>query len=115
MDIKEKKSKREAIGKLINLANGRFKDHEISILDNLVNNSAKYNGLSKKYTSSFTEWSSDGKYTRNVWDTYKIIADKTGVYVKLISKFMDNDGQTGSHSHEYRTAREILKVIGKIL
>ena len=38
MDKKEKKSRKEKLSEYVNLANGRFKDHEIEDLEDLVEN-----------------------------------------------------------------------------
>ena len=115
MDQKEKKSKKEFISRFIDLANGRFKDSEIDLLMDLVNNRDKYSGLSKTKQGSYDAWCSEGKYTRNEKTTYTLNNGDEGISVKEKYSVSDDDGTSWSRETTYKTAREILGVIGKLL
>lgn len=115
MDRKEKKEKRSFIGSLMDLANSRFKDTEIDTLFDVAKNREKYHGKSKTYKSSYTDWSSDGKYTRDEETTYTFLGDDEGVRIKKKYKFKDDDGMSGENESIITGARDILNTLHKIL
>lgn len=112
MNQKEKKEKKEAIGRHIDLANGRFKDEDVDSLYNLTSNIDSYKGKSISSHSSSTGWCSDGKYTRDMTTTTQIVSDDDRIYVETRRDYHDDDGTSGSFSYYYRTAREILQFAG---
>ena len=115
MDRKEKKEKKNYISKSIDLANGRYKDEEVNFLYKLAKNRSEYDGKAKTHKHSFTDWSSDGKYTRNEETTYTIRGDEKGVRIEEHYQYHDDDGQSGSCDRIFNTGREILNIIGKVL
>jgi len=115
MDSKEKKEKKSIIGSVIDLANGRFKDDEVETLFDIVTNRDKYIGESKTYRNSFTDWSSDGKYTRDQEYTYTLNSKNDKISIGEHYEYHDDDGQSGSEDIEHTTAREILNLLDKIV
>ena len=115
MDKSEKKVKRALISKFFDLANGRFKDHEINVLADIVQNLKKYDGLSKTFTKYVTDWGSDGKYHRIVKDTYTFAIEMGKAVIKHHTEYIDDGKLSFSWDKKYTTAREILKYIGRII
>ncbi len=111
MDKEEKKEKKKIISEFINLSSGRFKDYEIDTLLDLVENRHKYNGRSKTYSDKFTDWCSDGKYTRWEDTTYTFNADDNRICIEVVYEYHDDDGQTGGTQTSFGTARAILNVL----
>ena len=114
MNAKEKKEKKEYIASRINLANGRYKDSEIELLEDLVRNADKYDRKSETYKSSFTDWSSDGKYTREEETTFIFRSDHRGIHIDELYQYRDDNGQSGGSVQAHTTGREILRVVQKI-
>ena len=115
MDSKEKKEKKSIIGSMIDLANGRYKDDEIDTLFDIVSNPDDYVGKSKTYRSSYTDWCSDGKYTRDKEYTYTIASNDNRLSIVEHYEYQDDDGQSGSYDTEYTTGREILNHLISVL
>ncbi len=114
MDRKEKLAKKDYISGAVDLSNGRFKDKEVELLYDLVENRGTYNGTTKSYKHSFDGWSSDGKYTRNEETTYTLRSDESGIRIEEHYQYHDDDGQSGSNDRDYRTGRDILNILGKL-
>lgn len=115
MTPKEKREKKSAISAVIDLGNGRFKDHEVDTLYDLATRRDEYNGRSYTRKGSSNGWYSDGKYTRNYETTYTIRNDESGMRIDEHYEYHDDDGQTGSSDWSYRTGREILNNLDKVL
>ena len=115
MDKKEKEAKKKRISSAIDLSGGRFKDDEINLLYDLVENPGKYDGQSKTSQHSYTGWCSDGKYEREEKTTSTIRSDDRGVRIEEHHEYRDDDGQSGSSDVVYRKGREILNNIGRIM
>lgn len=114
MDRGEKQEKKKLISSLIDLGNGRFKDEEVDTLYDLCQNHEKYHGKSKTYKRSFTDWTSDGKYNRNIKDTFTFLGDDKGIRIKQEYSYKDDDGQSGSSETVITKARDILNALNKI-
>lgn len=106
MDQKEKKEKKEHIGKHININNARLKDGEVNTLFDFVNNyDDDYKGKSKTKKRTYDGWSSDGKYTRQEEYTSTFTED-VGIHEEY--RYYDDDGQSGGNSTHIKDARGIL-------
>lgn len=114
MDRSEKRTKKAFIGKVINLAGGHFKDDELNVLYDLVKFREQLCGLSKTYASNEKRRTKDGKELRITSITYTLIGNEKDAFVRERYDFIDVEGRKGSWNRDYRTAREILIVIGKI-
>ena len=108
MDNNEKKRKKDLISKKINLSNGRFKDNEIDFLYDMVSNPKKYN-VSRTIKNTFSDFSSDGKYTRNEETVYSIKTGGDKIVARKDYSYQDDDGQSGVDPTQiYDTARKII-------
>ena len=96
------------------MANARLKDTEVDLLSDLVSNRNKYNGLTKSFKKTIHGISSEGKYTRDEKTTFTIRDSKDGLHIEELIEFNDDDGYSGKYVKLYKTAREILSVIGKV-
>lgn len=114
MDKKEKSDKKNVIGSVIDLSNGRYKDAEIDTLYDIATNRDKYDGRTETYRHSETGWYSGGKYIRNEETTYTFRSDERGVPVEEHHEEHDDDGEHWEYDRDYTTGREILGVIGKV-
>lgn len=114
MDRKEKQSKKGVISAFLDLGNGRYKDDEVSTLYDLVENRKEYDGQTRTYTSSYTDWSFDGKYTRDSETTYVLRGNDDSVSVEETYSYQDDDGQSGGYNRVYNTAREVLPLLKKL-
>lgn len=112
--LMNKKEKKSIISESIDLANGRFKDYEVDRLFDLASNSDEYIGkrITKKH--SFTNWSSDGKYTRDEETTYTINSEDGKITIDEEYSYHDDDGQSGGYSSSHSTARQILSILSDI-
>jgi len=110
MDRKEKNEKKRAISKKIDLGSGRYKDDEVDTLHELATNHEKYNGKTKSIKNKFTDWSSDGKYTREEETTYTIKGDDEGVRIEKKYQYHDDDGQSGESETTYDKGRDIINL-----
>ena len=114
MDRLEKRTKKAFIGKVIDLAGGHFKEDELNLLYDVVKYREQYSGLAKSYMINEKGKSPDGKYIRIISVTYTFLGDENHAFVREECNYVGIDGQTGSWKRDYRTAREMLSVIGKI-
>ena len=114
MDRLEKRTKKALIGKVIDLAGGHFKDDEINILYDLAKFREQLSGLSKTYDGNESGRSLEGKGIQIVSTTYIILGDENRAFVREHIVYIDNDGNNRGWNRDYKTAREILSVIGKI-
>ena len=114
MDKNEKKEKKNYISSAIEMANARLKDNEVDLLSDLVLNRKTYDGLAKSFKKTIYGISSEGKYTRNEKNTFTIRDNKDGLHIEELIEYSDDDGYSGKYVKLYKTAREILSVIGKI-
>ncbi len=106
MDRNEKKRLRDHIGEHLKIGRTRMTDDEAEFLVDFVDNyDEKYQGRTESRESSYTGWSSDGKYTRSeqFTDTF---TDEIGI--RQDHSYRDDDGQTGESSTLIRDARGIL-------
>ncbi len=115
MNKREKDEKKSFISKTIDLANGRFKDSEINILENLVKNRAEFNGSAKSFERTFDGFSSDGRYRRNERTTFTIkdLGDK--IHIEEITEVNDDDGYSNKFVKTYKTGREIINILKNLL
>jgi hypothetical protein len=108
MDKNEKKRKKALIRKKINLSNGRFKDNEIDFLYDVVSNPKKYN-VSRTIKNTFSDFSSDGKYTRNEETVFSIKTDGDKIVAHKDYSYKDDDGQNGVEPTQiFDNARAII-------
>lgn len=63
---KRKKARKEKLSKHINLGNGRYKDHEIEELENIVKNRKKLDGTSKTFKNSYKRKSKTQLYIHEI-------------------------------------------------
>jgi hypothetical protein len=110
MDRKEKNEKKRIISENINLGSGRYKDDEVDTLYELTTNHEKYNGQTKPIKNKFTDWSSDGKYTREEETTYTFKGDDEGVRIEKKYQYHDDDGQSDETNTVYNSGRDILNL-----
>lgn len=108
MDANAKKLLREKIGKCFDVASTRLKDSEAEILSSLIDNYDNYRGTSRSETHKFSDYCSDGKYTRTETTTYTY-TDTPGVRVDY--EYHDDDGQSGTSSTLISTARGMLNLL----
>ena len=109
-----RKEKRQIIGESIDLGNGRFKEHELDTLLDIATNFGSYSGQRNTERKSFTDWCSDGKYSRTTETTYSFDRDDSGIFISEDYSYKDNDGDSGSGRIEHRTARDILSNLSSI-
>ena len=106
MDRNEKKRLRERIGQHIDVSGTRMSDDEATLLADVIDNyDEQYRGDSSTKTSTFTGWSSDGKYTRTETRTHTFTDD---VGIRVDYEYHDDDGQTGTDSRVIKDARGFL-------
>lgn len=106
VDPSEKKRNREFIGEHLDVSRARLKDDEVEVLRDFIENyDDEYRGRSETRTSSYTGWSSDGKYTRTEEFTDTFTDD---VGIRQDYSYKDDDGQTGASSRHVNDARGIL-------
>jgi len=106
MDRNEKNRLREHIGEHLDVGKSRLTDDEAVFLSDFIDNyDEKYRGRTESRESSFTGWSSDGKYTRTeeFVDTF---TDEIGI--RQDYSYRDDDGQTGQSSNVLKDARSVL-------
>lgn len=109
MDRSEKKRVRDHIGEYLDVGKTRMSDDEAAQLGDFVDNYDEvYRGRTESRTSSFTGWSSDGKYTRTEEFTDTFTDD---VGIRQDYSYRDDDGQTGGSSSVVKDARGILNWI----
>lgn len=107
MDLHEKRLLRAHIGAHLDLSRTRLTDHEARQLGEIVDNYEKYRGRSDvPHTRSFTDWSSEGKYTRTETTTDTFMEERVGIRSQYT--YRDDDGQTGGHTTEITDGRGIL-------
>lgn len=107
------KEKRQIIGEHIDLGGGRFKEDELDVLLDIVTNFRKYKGRSNTRTESYTDWCSEGKYSRTTRTTFSFDRDDKGIFISEEYSYQDDDGDSGNGRYEYRKAREILNNLSK--
>ena len=108
MDRKEKSARKAKLSEFINLANGRFKDHEIEQLESIVRNRDNLNGASRTYRSSYKAFDSEDTYRVEEKDTYTFHSNDDGIHIEReLNKHWD-DGQNDVFREVYDTARDIL-------
>jgi hypothetical protein len=110
MDKKEKIEKKRIISEFIDLEKSRYKDDEVDTLYNIVTNREKFNGLTRTIKNAFSDWSSDGKYTRKEETTYTFKSNDDGVSVEKSYQYHDDDGQSDKWNGSFNTGRVILNV-----
>ena len=115
MNRKEKQMKRTRIGESLDLENAHLSDEETDLLYDIATNPEEYNGKSETEEGSYRDWGSDGYYTRKEKTTYNLYSDEEGVRIEEDYEYEDDDGQSGSSSVIYKSARGILKLISKLL
>lgn len=93
----------------MNMANQRFKDDEIDRLNYLVENRDEFKGQFNEKRREFTDWSSEGKYTRNETTRETFVSDDNGIRVERKYKFVDDDGYSGGGEQTMNRARDILE------
>lgn len=106
MDRAEKKRMRDRIGEHLDVSKTRMTDDEVAVLSDFIDGYGEnHKGRSETRRSSFTDWSSDGRYTREeeVTDTF---TDDIGI--RQDYSYQDDDGQRGESSTEIKDARGIL-------
>lgn len=117
MDRKEKKEKKAKLSEYINFGNGRFKDHEIEELEDLVENRDNLNGSTRTYRSSYKAFDSEDTYHVEEKDTYTFHSDDTGIRIEKNLQKLWDDGQVDNFNEVYDSARDILenamKIFGK--
>jgi hypothetical protein len=106
VDRKEKQKLREQIGEHLDVSNTRLSDDEAEFLHGFIEDyDDKFKGQSETRQSSYTSWSSDGKFTRTEEYTDTFTDD---VGIRKDYQYQDDDGQTGGSSREIKDARGIL-------
>lgn len=111
MDKKEKSERKSRLSKYIDLGNSRLKDSEIEKLEKVVKNKSKNDGKKKVYQTSYKTYDSS--------DTYHVkekrVLEFHGNEKKIsVSKNWD-DGQVDVSTKNYSTARELLRIVDKIV
>ncbi|MCR4607815.1 MAG: hypothetical protein K5771_08835 [Oscillospiraceae bacterium] len=114
MDRKEKKEKKSFISQFIDLGTKWYNDEEIEDLFDLVSNKDDYDGQSREKRDTYTDWSSDGKYTRHSESLYKINNDEDKIRIDVESSYKDDDGQTGESKYSLRDGKEIVDIFRKV-
>lgn len=110
MTKKEKQEKRAAIGDVMDIGNSRFKDDDVETLYDIASNRDDYSGQSQTVNRSFTDWCSDGKYTRDEADTYTFESDSDGIHINHHYECHDDDGYSRNWDVAVTSARDILNI-----
>lgn len=108
------KEKRMFVGERINLAGGRFTDHEYDLLIEIIELFEMLIGKSYTEKHSKTGISSDGKYRRDYQYTYSVGEDEDGIFLSEDYSFQDDDGMSGTDYKKINTARELINHFAKI-
>lgn len=111
MDKKEKASKRERISQVLDLSATRLKDYEVERLHDFVTNREKYDGQTKTKKIWRTDWDHDGKYEREIVDTYTIRNSSDRCGIEHHSETYDDGSLTYSGDSFIKTARGILELL----
>lgn len=109
-----KKEKKGIISKCLDLTNGRFKDEEVDTMFDIVSNPERYDGMTRTKRNVFTDWSSDGKYTREEETTFTIHADGDEVCIDEEYNYHDDDGQEGGYSRLHDNGRDFINTFKSI-
>ena len=108
-------SKRNLIGKHIDIDGCRLKEEEANQLIKLIEDISSLVGKSRTHRRQFTDCSSDGKYTRTIETTYTVCNDHDRIYINENEEYWDDDGGSGHRSVKHTAAREILKLLYRVL
>jgi len=102
---------KRAIGE-IDTTGSRLKINEKQFLEALSAQSDRFKGKEQTVESKFTDWSSDGKYTRHIKTKHRFGDDNMSITVD--ESYEDDDGQTGSSSSTVELkARTIINYFRK--
>ena len=114
--MNERQVKRTRIGQDIDLTGSRLKDGEVNKLFDFVTRIGQYLGQSRTKRSSFTSFSSDGKFTRTETDTYTIARDALGIFIDHHHENYDDDGDgvNGVYDERVDGARGILRLLTSV-
>lgn len=80
----------------IDATGSRLKRNEKQFLEALSAQPERFKGKEQTVESKFTDWSSDGKYTRHTKTKHRFGDDNMSITVE--ESYEDDDGQTGSSS-----------------
>lgn len=106
MNRNKKRTLRNHIGMFLDISSTRMADDEANFLECFINNYAKeYKGKSTTLQHSYTDWGSEGKYTRTETTTYTF-TDEPGIREDY--SYQDDDGQSDSWSTIITDGRTIL-------
>lgn len=108
-------SKRSIIGKHIDISGCHLKEDEANQLLGIIKDIASLAGRNKTYKRQFTDWSSDGKYTRIIETTYTLLNENGKIFISEDEKYWDDDGGSGKRRVIHTAAREILKLLYKVM
>lgn len=111
---KRKKARKEKLSKHINLGNGRYKDHEIEELENIVKNRKKLDGASKTFKNSYKTFDSQDTYRVKERDTYTFKNDKSGIRIDRHHERDWDDGQKDRYHETTETGRDILNFMKRL-
>lgn len=114
--MNEKQVKRARIRRDIDLSGTHLKDHEADTLFDLVTHIGQFLGQTRTERSSFTSFSSDGKFTRTETDIYTIARDAAGIFIDRHHENYDDDGDgiNGVFDERIDTGRGILEVLRNV-
>ncbi len=107
----DRKEKRKIVGGSIDISKNRFKEEELDRLLGLVLNPKENDGLTKTIRKTKTDFSHDGKYTRDIERTFTLRSDNHGVRVEEHYEHHDDDGGSAKEDHVYTKGREILNLL----
>ena len=110
----DKKEKRKKVAQVVDLRKKRLRETEVDKLYDIIENSKKYNGKSVNKPYKYTDFSSDGKYTRKGAYIYTLHSDGKNIRIDERDYYRDDDGQTYDHTVSHTDARDILTILKTI-
>ncbi len=110
----DRKEKRSLIGQFMDITNNRFNESELDTLVDIVTKRKEYNGNTNTVHNSFTDKSSEGKYTRNEQTKYTFFGDDDNVRIDVDYEYHDDDGDRDKSHYSYTTGRDILNNLSNI-
>lgn len=106
MEKSKKKEMRNKISERLDVTKTRLSDDDAIFLNDFLDNyEDKYQGKTNTETTSYTGWSSDGKYTRTTTTVTRFLDDPG---IEITESYQDDDGQSGESHRHIQDARGIL-------
>lgn len=96
------------------MGNSRLKEKEINALYDIVENPGKYDGAKRTIKQTKTDYSSDGKYTRKIEQTYTLRSDRDGVRIEEHYQHHDDDGDSYESDTVHDGARDLVGLLDTI-